>query len=141
MSALASMRIASTSCCLVSSGFTSASLDLPDLPDLRDLPDLLGLPDLRDLATRPYAPFLPDLPPPTPPPCPPRPTRPSRPTRPTRPTRPARPTRPTRPTRLCSRALCLTRAPAGKPDKTHFHGMTDTWMAPGAPCPPTDLMA
>ena len=41
---------------------------------------------------------------------------------------------------LLARAL-LTRAPAGKPDKTHFHGMTDTWMAPGAPCPPTDLMA
>src|SRR5947208_2686255 len=31
MSARASMRIASTSCCLASSGFTSASVDLPDL--------------------------------------------------------------------------------------------------------------
>ena len=70
------------------------------------------------LAYATYATFLPDL------------TRPSYPTYPTYATYPP----------LLARAL-LTRAPAGKPDKTHFHGMTDTWMAPGAPCPPTDLMA
>ena len=23
----------------------------------------------------------------------------------------------------------------------YFHGITDTWIAPGAPSPPTDLMA
>lgn len=23
----------------------------------------------------------------------------------------------------------------------YFHGITDTWMAPGAPSPPTDLIA
>ncbi len=25
--------------------------------------------------------------------------------------------------------------------RRYFHGITETWMAPGAPCPPTDLIA